>query len=494
MTMQLPRTQLFKKLAALALAIPVLFLLASPQARAADHRDSPTADGAPQGDITDFFAFLDPNAASNLVLIMNVNPFAVPAENATYSFSNNYLYQFKVDNVGDGSEDQVIQMIFEPASTKECPSGQGVFVYGPAAPTMAGATNTLVSTFPTVAACTGTTTTQNGVTLFTGLSDDPFVFDVGQLNRILTGSQDVFRNLPTTGLGPLRGRTLHADGTSGVDGFGGFNVSSIAIELPASMMQPQGSTINLWATVSAPATPMGGSRSSASVAHEYMQFQRMGQQAFKTVFVPGTQREAYNASIPANDVKNWSGLIPNALTAADSTGAGNTIAARYNLLNSLGLFTQGVGAPALLPSTFGNSDPGLLRLALLPDVLRLSLNLAPTNQAIGAFGLQNGRRPGDDAIDILMRVARQLADVDFAGSGRAGALSFNLNNLATADRRVFAVLQGTDFIRPDSTLGDLTVSGNDRPLQTTFPFLAMPHPLPGATTPAPGTVGYPAQQ
>ena len=491
MKTQFPITKLSKKFAALALAIPVLFLLASPRARAADHRDSPTADGAPEGDITDFFAFLDPSAASNLVLIMNVNPFAVPADNATYSFSNNYLYQFKVDNVGDGSEDQVIQMIFEPASTKECPSGQGVLVYGPAAPTMAGATNTLVSDFPTVAACTGSTATQNGVTVFTGLSDDPFVFDIGQLNRILNGSQDVFRDLPTTALGHLRGRTLHADGTSGVDGFGGFNVTSIAIELPSSMVQPQGIRLNLWATVSAPAANL---RPVLRGGREYTQFQRMGQQAFKTIFVPAAQREAYNASIPANDVKMWSGLIPNALTDTDTTGAGNTIAARYTLLSQLGLFTQGAGAPALLPSTFTNSDPGLLREALLPDVLRLNLNLAPTNQAIGASGLQNGRRPGDDAIDILLRLTRQLADVDFTGSGRAGALPFNLSNLATADRRVFAVLQGTDFIRPDSTLGDLTVSGNDRPLQTSFPFLAMPHPLPGATTPAPGTVGYPAQQ
>jgi hypothetical protein len=78
MKTQFPLTQRSKKLAALSLAIPVLLLLASPQARAADHRDSPTADGAPQADITDFFAFLDPNAASNLVLIMNVNPFSYP--------------------------------------------------------------------------------------------------------------------------------------------------------------------------------------------------------------------------------------------------------------------------------------------------------------------------------------------------------------------------------------------------------------------------------
>jgi hypothetical protein len=486
--MPLPQKPFRSRLAVAALAIPLLFVLPAPQARAADHRDSPTADGAPEGDITDFFTFLDPNNVSNLVLIMNVNPFSVPADNPTYSFSNNFLYQFKVDTTGDGSENQVIQVVFEAARTSECASGQGVLIYGPAAPTMAGATNALVSEFPTVAACTNTTATENGVTVFTGLRDDPFVFDLGQLQRILNGSQDVFRNLPTTALGPLRGRPVRADGTSGVDALGGFNVSSIAIEIPASYVQPQGNRINLWATVGAPAT----STVAFGASPTWTQFQRMGQQAFKTVFVPAAQREAYNASVPVNDTKTWSGLIPNALNTDDS--GGNTPAARYTLLSSLGLFTQGVGAPALLPQGFNNTDPNFLREALLPDVLRLDLTLASNNLAVGQFGLQNGRRPGDDAIDILLRVARQLADVDFAGGGRVGALQFNLNNLATADRRVFAVLQGTDFIRPDSTLGDLTTSGNDRPLPSTFPFLATPSPLPGDNSTAPGTTGFPVQQ
>jgi hypothetical protein len=52
------------------------------------------------------------------------------------------------------------------------------------------------------------------------------------------------------------------------------------------------------------------------------------------------------------------------------------------------------------------------------------------------------------------------------------------------------VLQGTDFIKPDSQVPDVTFSGNDRPLSTTFPFLATPHPFPGD----PGTVGFPPQQ
>ena len=46
--------------------------------------------------------------------------------------------------------------------------------------------------------------------------------------------------------------------------------------------------------------------------------------------------------IPEHDVANYSGMIPDALTSNDSSG--NTIAARFDLLNSLGLFTLPNGA------------------------------------------------------------------------------------------------------------------------------------------------------
>ena len=56
---------------------------------------------------------------------------------------------------------------------------------------------------------------------------------------------------------------------------------------------------------------------------------------------------------------------------------------------------------------------------------------------------------------------------------------------------VAQILNASPFsIKPDSALGDLTTSGNDRPLNTTFPFLPSPHPLPGDS----GTIGFPPQQ
>jgi hypothetical protein len=498
------------------------------KALAADHRESPTADANAEGDITDVFGFLDPNDPTQLVLIMDVSPFSVPDE-PNYSFSTSILYQFKIALTQNAVEDLVIQATFTNVPATTCASGQMVNIYGPSAPNTTGVLNTVMNQSPTVSGCTGATIQQNSMQVFAGLRDDPFVTDVGQLMRILQSKQDLFRNFPGFALGALRGRTVRADNTTGVDGFGGFNVESIAIELPKSAFAGfLGSVglIGVWGTTSLPVT--GGSTSIASAGHEhltpvvpstYMQFQRVGQQLFKTVFVPAATREAFNASTPANDVQNWASLIPGTLTTKDNDGTGNTIAGRAALLTALGFTDAGTvaagaghGAPLLLPGTFANTNPNLLQVALLPDVMRINLSLIPSGilpgaaaaggnadpqLALGAFGLQNGRRPADTVTDILLSLARQLADVNFpastgvAGSGpaRANALSF------ATDRRVLAVLQGTDWIKPDSQVGNVSgnvapFGGNDQPLLTTFPFLAAPAPLPGET----GTVGFPAQQ
>jgi hypothetical protein len=318
----------------------------------------------------------------------------------------------------------------------------------------------------------------NDIQVFTGLRDDPFVLD-GQFFRIVANSQDVFRDIPTSPLGHLRGRPVRADGTSGVDMFGGFNASYIVVGIPVAWLGVTTDIINIWGTVSAPVDETGS----------YIQFERMGQPLFNTVFVPAALKDAFNQGAPAEDMFRWSKYVPDALTTTDNDGTGNTISGRAGLLTTLGLATPPNGAPLLLPSTFVNTNKDLLRVALLPDVLRLNLKLAPTDLGIGQFGLTNGRRPGDDVVDIALRVLRQLADVNLpaalkvpgSGSPRAGALNAD-------DRRFFAVLQGTDFIRADSTLGDVTTSGNDKPFLTTFPFFAEPHPRPGD----PGTIGFPA--
>src|SRR5258708_7172184 len=108
----------------LALLLCVTPLLSPPAARAADHPDAPAVDGAGEGDLTGVFAFLDPNDKTHLVLIMGVNPFALPVFTQSYRFSPDYLYQFKIDVNGDAKEDLVIQVRFRNTA-----SGQNILVH-----------------------------------------------------------------------------------------------------------------------------------------------------------------------------------------------------------------------------------------------------------------------------------------------------------------------------------------------------------------------------
>jgi hypothetical protein len=450
---------------------------------ASDHREAPTVDQHADGDITDLYVFQDPNNSANVVLIMNVNGFSNSSEAASYSFNPDFLYQFKIDNTGDFREDLVIQVIFDQDGT-----GQTAAIYGPAAPSVTGARNVLLSSSPTVSVPFNTVVTGGGVQAFVGLRDDPFVFDFAQFTRILNNQQDLFRAVGTS----FRGRPVRADCTSGVDSFGGFNVTSIAVSVPKAMLRGATSKINVWSTVSSRVPVRQGPKT-------YTQFERAAQQTFATIFIPkGAARDAQNFEIPEHDVANYSSLVPDALTTTDNDGTGNNISGRAATLTGLGLTAPPNGAPLLTPGTFGNTDKDLLREALLPDVMRYDMDLDPSNFGQGSGGLQNGRLLTFSSIDNALQLLRSLSDVQFpAGSGipgsgataRAGALQCT-KYPQCEDRRVLVVLQGTQWIKPDSTVSDYSTVGNDQPFLTTFPYIAAPAPLPGAA----GTIGYPPQQ
>lgn len=455
--------------------ILTLTTLTAGLAFAADHRDAPTANADPAGDINDVYVFLDPKDPSRLVLAMTVFPFAVSSSTG-YAFSKDILYQLKIDNDGDAKEDFVLQLVCSGVGT-----GQTCKVYGPVKPNSVGVRNSIVAGSPAISGGLNVVLGDAaGIQSFAGLREDAFAFDLGQFNRIITsGTADTFREVDIAPLGiTLRGRKPDATGKSGFDTFAGFNTLAWVVSFPKSLVRGAGSKINAWGTTSRQA-PEEISQNVPADNRTFVQFDRMGQAAFNTVFIPPDQKDLFNAGAPADDFAFAWRWVPNALTSDDTTG--NTIAGRITVLTLLGLGSPGKGAPLILPPTFVNTNKDLLRVALLPDVIRLDLDLAPGDLAIGQFGLLNGRRPGDDVIDILLQLSRQLADVTFPaalgvpGSGelRPGSLDF------PGDRRVFAVLQGTDFIKPDAALLSFGDSGNDKTFLAAFPFLAPPHPFPG---------------
>src|SRR4030095_13993672 len=315
---------------------------------------------------------------------------------------------------GDAKEDLVIQVTFDgfeserdPRCTSTAAGGQFVTVVGPAKPLNVGAVSHLLRRGPEVSGCTNTVLNSDGLRAWAGLADDPFVVDIGQLNRILGHAQDVFRGVDGSPLGDLRGRSVRPDGTSGVDGFGGFNTSALIIEVPKSMLLPampsptaqtqhhgkppvvkppvsrgylgNATTIGVWGPTSRGRNLHFSTRHDPRDSGNFVQVQRMGHQVFKTIFIPSEFKDPFNRSVPADDAVNVSRFIPDSLTTTDNDGTGNTIQGRADLLTALGLTALPNGVPLLLPGNFGNTDKNLIRNVLIPDVLRIDLALPGTD-------------------------------------------------------------------------------------------------------------------
>ncbi|HUP00760.1 MAG TPA: DUF4331 family protein [Gemmatimonadota bacterium] len=196
---------------------------------AADHRDSMALTNDQAADIADVYSFLSPANPSNIVLAMTVPGLIPPSESGSTFFDPNVLYQFKIDTNGDAVENLVIQ-VFATGSG----ASQTVHFRGPVQPPVTGATNQLadVDDAVTVRISTGqdaTTATGGGLTVFAGIRDDPFFFDLARFNEIVMGAAASFRD-------------------PGIDTFAGTNALAIVVELPASMLG--GPQIGVWGTTS----------------------------------------------------------------------------------------------------------------------------------------------------------------------------------------------------------------------------------------------------
>ncbi|HEY4304396.1 MAG TPA: DUF4331 family protein [Gemmatimonadaceae bacterium] len=214
-------------------------------ARASDHQDNPLVELNPAMDMTDVYVFPG-STADRVTLVMNSWAFLTPAQTTTTGFDPNLLYQFKIDNTGDAKEDRVIQVTFSGTG-----ANQTVQVRGPIAPPVVGAMNNTVST--TDAVVSGNTNSvlgsTTGMQVFAGAREDPFFIDLEQFFRIIPDRK------PSTGalskLPDVASATSFRAAGSAVDFVKGFNVLSIVVEVPASMLTVGGNAkIGVWGTIS----------------------------------------------------------------------------------------------------------------------------------------------------------------------------------------------------------------------------------------------------
>jgi hypothetical protein len=275
--------------------------------------------------------------------------------------------------------------------------------------------------------------------VFAGQRDDPFFADVASIFDL-------------GGLRPFNDAHLITPpkSTKGVDSLAGYNVNSIALQVPIAMLTSDGQApaaadapnalIGVWA---------GASRKSMSVDGgdgDWVQVSRLGNPLINEVIIPLGQKDAWNASMPADDAQYEPSYLTPELAAIVNTIYPSLPDARTTDRSDLVLIL-GEGVPGLNQT----NSTGLI------DMLRLNLAVPPSAKPdpLGAVagdlaGFPNGRRLTDDVVDIELRA---VAD----GYGAFLAKNFGLPNL-----------------EPNNQVGD-GCSANDKPFLKAFPYVALPN-------------------
>ncbi|MBS1722947.1 MAG: DUF4331 family protein [Armatimonadetes bacterium] len=237
----------FLTLGLLAVAVPAAFL---GKAVASDHADTPEIAASAGTDISDVFIFPSKTNPNNVVLAMMVHPLITPAQAGSTSFDPNVLYQFKVDNNGDAVEDLVIQARFSGSGpTQKC------LISGPVAPVMTGTSSTALPPLPIVGTINKAFTPRTGTTVFCGVREDPFFFDLEQFFTILPDRATPVSgvNVPVDQADVPQATSWRAPGQA-VDFLsnGGYNVLAIVVEIPKADIGGASGQIGMWCTTSVP--------------------------------------------------------------------------------------------------------------------------------------------------------------------------------------------------------------------------------------------------
>ena len=461
---------------------------------ASSHRDAPLITEDPTADNTDVYAFVSPEPGRQdyVTLISNFIPLEEPGEGPNYyRFSDTAFYNIHVDTNGDARPDLTYEFDF---TTKIGAVTPNTFLYNTGKIGLPPSPGDPASQYTNWNQPTSYKLTQ--IHGSGGGGDDDDDDDNGTGRTVIvnnariapinigpksTGSQAEYEALANAAVHNVGGLRVFAGPRDegfyvdlmgnfdlinvrdpGVDTTSGFNVHTIAIEVPKSLFQQAGDTdgiIGVWSSAERPkvTTLRDGGRPPSTSAN-YRQVSRLGNPLVNEVLLPLAAKDKYNATEPRRDAQNFRDLIVN---PGNSQGG----AALIPIINSLTGCTPVndrtdlelallKGIPAgVIPGFPGNQDTQRANGPVVADVLRLNYNVAPaaSPNILGLLGgdiagFPNGRRVGDDVTDIDLKAA-------------AGA--------------VLHVL-GAINCPASLTLTD-NVSANDVPYLGTFPYLGTPH-------------------
>ncbi len=438
----------FKALVAFAIA---LFLLVPASMFASSHREAPITALDRGADVTDWYAFVSYDHPDRVTMILNVDGFLEPSNGPNYfPFDPNVLYEMKVDNNRDGVEDVTFQFRFKtqirqpgvftgyvggivgipPITALSGPGSEGLSLSQTYSVTMikngvatdltdgqtlyAVPSNVGPLTMPNYSGLfqQGIYNLGNGVRTFAGTVDDPFYIDLGAAFDSLN-----FR----MGVGGILSARVDGDDTHNYapDAVAGFNVNSIALEVPITMLTSDGklhpagdknAVIGTYGSTSRQRVTIRRIGGPIDGQGAWRQVNREGNSLINELIIGTGSKDKFSTDDPKNDAQFAAFFLDPLLAHLFSSILGIPIppAPRTDLLPLVQY------AAPICPGC-GPKDGGPIA-----DLLRLNTGIPPTpvgsQKRLGFLvgdlaGFPQGRRPIDDVVDIASRaVAGILVD------------------------------------------------------------------------------------
>lgn len=391
--------------------------LFAPTAQASSHREAPSIAEDPYADNTDTYVFISPEDPNNLVIVANYVPLLAPASGPNFHrFSDNVLYEIRVDNDGDARADLSYEFRFETAvgtgstflynvgpvttiddadlnvrqtytlSRRDLATGTATVVASdvPVAPWNVGRRS-----FPDYdAVAAGAVRTAGTTTVFAGPRRESFAVD--------------FNVFDLLGLGP---RATDATPDLTPNYASGYNVMSLVLRVPITEVAAGGvrpaagsttpsSVLGVYATASRRQVTILRRRAGSPTDHEgqWVMVSRLAIPLVNEVLIPLADKDDFNRTLPHADATNYGatilnpelnglliGVIPELGCTPTPSGGNATILA---IITGAAL---GVAAPGATPA----------------DLLRIRIQAGET---FSTSGFPNGRRIGDDVLTAEVNV------------------------------------------------------------------------------------------
>jgi hypothetical protein len=508
-----------------ALAVLMVLLLqllgtAGP-AGAASHREAPLIALDPTADLTDVYAFRSWENPDRAVFIMNVIPQQTPASGPNFfNLDDQVLYAFHLDLDQDGQSDDLdIEFVatteirnnasaaaplanfqdlpvsyaaVPPIIALDGPGSEGLGLrqtyrvrfrgkgLGEAIERLfprrgvstdvngrllvAVPSNVGPRTIPNYEslAAQGVYDLGNGIRVFIGGREETFYIDLGSTFDTLN-----FRRSPPI-LSPAEDANDTANAFGIDDGFEGLNVTTIAIEIPISLL---GDTVGMYASTSRQRSRRYLDNGDQTASGNFVQVARLANPLVNEVIIGTGSKDFWNAQEPRTEAQFLNFYLTSRLAIAINAVFGTNFPTT-NRTDISGVLLS------YFPPVFSGSR------GITSELLRVNLAIDPTPPAaqrrltvlgtgddgngncVSTFpgttpdlaGWPNGRRPNDDVTDVALRVVAGVL------RGPVPCLGDGVNvNLVRAE---------TPNVNP----------GNN--VSTVFPFLPTPNPGRSGTPPA----------